>query len=145
MDLEATKARVDACRTHGQRALVGKVPWASLTLTLPNPKPTTLTLTLTPTLTLTLALTLTKVCMDQHGAEGYQETTEASLLYLLWPRQTYGAPRRRSYLLLTTHYILLLLGEPAGHRGSDRVLLRVRAWGHRRAGAERITPCEPGD
>merc|ERR1740117_915912 len=41
--LEATKALVDACRTHGQRAIVGKV------------------------------------AMDQHGAEGYEETTEASL------------------------------------------------------------------
>jgi len=27
--IEATKALVDACRTYGQRALVGKVPWTS--------------------------------------------------------------------------------------------------------------------
>ena len=43
--------------------------------------------------------------MDQHGAEGYEETTEVSLPYLLWPRRTCGAPRRRTHLLRTTFHV----------------------------------------
>lgn len=45
--------------------------------------------------------------MDQHGAEGYEETTEVSLPYLLYGR---GEPAGHlggdptNYLLLTTHH-----------------------------------------